>query len=148
MESYSKRTDEKMDYFLRTITSSVGLQIRGMNSTIEKMKDEGDDRYNRIDERIANMERKFSMTEETSKKKHGEYNKIQEDQNHGEAVGTGFHGDSTEQEVEQLLRETIAEIAMSTEVSRSNVQPNPSHLLSYTPTTMMRGTNTSDQQTC
>ena len=45
----------------------------------------------------------------------GEYNKVQEDQNHGKAVATGFHGDSTEQEVEQLLRETIAEIGMLTE---------------------------------
>ena len=55
------------------------------------------------------------MIEETRKTKTGEYNKVQEDQNHGEAVATGFHGDSTEQEVVQLLRETIAEIGMSTE---------------------------------
>ena len=115
MESYSKTTDEKMDNFLQPITSSVGLQVRGTNSTIEKMKDEGDDRYNRIDERIGNMEKKFSMIEEASTTKTGEYNKVQEDQNHGKAVATGFHGDSTEQEVEQLLRETIAEIGMSTE---------------------------------
>ena len=31
------------------------------------------------------------------------------------AVATGFHEDSTEQEVEQLLRETIAEIGMLAE---------------------------------
>ena len=50
MESDSKRTDEKMENFLHTVTNSVGLQVRGMNSTIEKMKEEGDDKYNRIDE--------------------------------------------------------------------------------------------------
>ena len=49
------------------------------------------------------------MIEETSKTKTGEHNKVQEDQKHGEAAATGFHGDSTEQEVKQLLRETIAE---------------------------------------
>ena len=52
-----------------------------MNSTIEKMREEGDDRYNRIDERIANMEKKFSTIEEASKTKTREYNKIQEDWN-------------------------------------------------------------------
>ena len=67
MGSYSKRTDEKMDKFLQSITNFVGLQIQGMNSTIEKMKEEGDDRYNRIDERIANMEKKFSTIENAVK---------------------------------------------------------------------------------
>ena len=77
------------------------------------------------------MEKKFSMIEETtSKTKTGEYNKVQKDQNHGEAVAPGFHGDLTEQEVEQLLRETIAEIGMSTEMSKSSVHPNLSHMLS------------------
>ena len=50
LESYSKRTDEQTENFLHTITNSVGLQVRGMNSTTERMKEEGDDRYNRIDE--------------------------------------------------------------------------------------------------
>ena len=79
------------------------------------MKEEGDDRYNRIDEIIANMEKKFSMIDETSKIKADEFNKVHEDQNRGKAVATRFHGDSIEHEVEQLLRETIAEIGMSTE---------------------------------
>ena len=64
MESYSKKTDEKMDNFLQ----SVGTQLRGMNSTFEKMKEEGEDRYKQIDERIANMEKKFSMSDEKSEK--------------------------------------------------------------------------------
>ena len=49
-----------------------------MNSTIEKMKEDGEDRFQ-------------------------------------QAVATGFHGDSSEHEVEQLLKETITEIGMSTQ---------------------------------
>ena len=40
---------------------------------------------------------------------------MQEDQNTGRAVATGVHDDPTEQEVEQLLKETISEIGMSVE---------------------------------
>ena len=40
MEIYSRKTDEKMDKFLQTITDSVGTQLHGMNSTIVKMKEE------------------------------------------------------------------------------------------------------------
>ena len=39
------------------------------------MKEEGDEKYNRNDERIANVEKTFSMIEETSKIKAGEFNK-------------------------------------------------------------------------
>ena len=100
---------------MRAITSSVGLQVQETNSTIETMKEEGDDRYKQIDERIANVEKKFSMRDEKSEIKADESSKVHEDQNHGKAVATGLHGDSSEQEVEQLLRETIKEIGMSTE---------------------------------
>ena len=61
MESYSKKTDEKMVNGLLAVTNSVGTQIRGMNSTIENLKEEGVDRYKHIDERIADMEKKFFM---------------------------------------------------------------------------------------
>ena len=77
MESYSKKTDEKMDKFdengnllkktgekmdkfLQTITASVGTQLQGMNTTIAKMKEEGEDSYKQINDRIANMEKKIS----------------------------------------------------------------------------------------
>ena len=103
-----------MDKFLQSITTSFGVQLREMNTTIEKMKDDGD-RYNQVDERVANMEKKFSMIDETSEIIADESNKVHEDQNHGEAEATGFHCDSSEQEVGQLLREAIIEIGMSTE---------------------------------
>ena len=104
MESYPKKTDEKMDNFLQTITNSVGSQLRGKNSTIEKMKEEGEDRYKHIDERIENMENKFFMLNEKSEIKIDGPSKVYEDQNHGKAVATGFHRDSSEQEIEQLLK--------------------------------------------
>ena len=36
------------------------------------MKEEGDDRYKQIDERLANMEKKFSMIDGTSEIKAGQ----------------------------------------------------------------------------
>ena len=74
-ESYSKKTDERMDDLSRKadellekfmlVTSTVGSQIQGMNSSIakmqetnEKMKD-GENKFNQFDERIMNMERKI-----------------------------------------------------------------------------------------
>ena len=116
MEQFSKRSNEKNGRFLEKIGRKDGtlgafihelsrLSNTRMNSTFEKMKDEGDDRNNKIDEIIATMEKKFSMIEEPGKTKTREYHKVQEDQNHGKDVATGFHEDSTEQEVEQLLRD-------------------------------------------
>ena len=55
------------------------------------------------------------MEDETSEIKADESSKVHEDQNHGRAVATGFYGDSSEQEVEHLLKETTTEIGMSTE---------------------------------
>ena len=76
IESYSKKTEERMNDFSRKademlekfmqVTSTVGSQIQGMNSSIvsmqemnEKMKEEGDDRYKQFNERITKIERKF-----------------------------------------------------------------------------------------
>ena len=84
MESYSKKTDERMNDFSRKadellerfmddlmerfmiITNTVGSQIQGMNSSIakmqetnEKMKEEGETKFYRFDERIMDMERKI-----------------------------------------------------------------------------------------
>ena len=81
---------EKMDTFLQTSTNSVGTQLCGMNSNIEKMKEEGKE----ISEIIANMEKKFSMKDEANEIKTDDSNKVHEDQNHGRTVATGFHGDT------------------------------------------------------
>ena len=48
-----------MEKFLQ-VTSTVGNQIQGVNSSIVKMKEEGDDRYKKFDERITNMEKSWT----------------------------------------------------------------------------------------
>ena len=55
-----KKAEDMMNKFLQ-ITSSVGTQIQGMNSSIVKMKEEGDDRYKQFNERITNIEKILDM---------------------------------------------------------------------------------------
>ena len=52
-QSERKKNDEKMEKFLQKISDSVGAQLHGMNSSIVKMKEEGDDRYKQISERFT-----------------------------------------------------------------------------------------------
>ena len=66
-KNYSKKTDETMDTFLRTITDAVGTQLHGMNSTIAKMMEEEDDRYRQISERITNFQKKILDMDEHTK---------------------------------------------------------------------------------
>ena len=66
MESYSRKADEMMEKFLQ-ITSTVGNQIQGMNSSIVRMKEGGDDRYKQVNERITNIERKILDMDEKMK---------------------------------------------------------------------------------
>ena len=83
METNSKKVDEKIDKFLQTITESVGNQLQGMNSTIVKMKEEGEDRYKQINERIAIMERKIFVLDEKSENRNDEPSGARGDQNQG-----------------------------------------------------------------
>ena len=76
IESYSKRTEERMSDFsskaddllekFMKITNTVGNQIHGMNSSIvklqetnEKMKEDGENKFNKINERFMDMEKKI-----------------------------------------------------------------------------------------
>ena len=68
----------------------------------EKMKEEGDDRY----ERITNIERKILDRDEKYE------NRSDVDENQGKTVITGFHSETTEPEVTQLLNELINEVGM------------------------------------
>ena len=105
MESYSRKADEMMEKFLQ-ITS------KGMNSSIVKMKEEGDDRYKQFNERITNIERKILDMDEKHENR-SEVNKGEHvDENQGKAVVTGFHSETTESEVTQLLKESINEVGM------------------------------------
>ena len=83
-----------------------------MNSTIVKMEEE-DDRYKQIRERIMNMEKKILDIGEKCENRSDEPRGAHGDQNQGKAVITGFHSETSESEVIQLLKETITEIRMS-----------------------------------
>ena len=50
--------EEQMEKFLQKISDSVGAHLHGMNSSIVKMKEEGDDRYKQISERFTIWRRK------------------------------------------------------------------------------------------
>ena len=95
-----------------------------MNSTTVKMKEE-DDRYKQISERITNMEKKILVIDENTKNRSDEPRKAHEDQNQGEAVITGFHSETSESEVIQLLKETITEIGMTIENARIECTAKP-----------------------
>ena len=64
LDNYAKKPEDMMDKFLQ-ITSSVGTQIQGMNSSIVKMKEEEDDRYKQFNERITNIEKSLTWMKNT-----------------------------------------------------------------------------------
>ena len=77
-----------------------------------------------------------------------EPNRAHDDRNQGKSVVTGFHGETSESEVEQLLRETITEIGMSIENARIERLAKPiTHAFMYFKNDDER-TNMSDQRTC
>ena len=81
MGTYSEKAGGKVDKLLQTINDSVGSQLNGINTTIAKMKEECDDRYKQINERIANMEKKISDIVEKCENRNDEPNRAQDDQN-------------------------------------------------------------------
>ena len=54
-----------------------------------------------------------------------ECRKTQEDQNQNSAEVTGFHDDTTEQEVQHVLKETIIALGMSLDQTQINCPPKP-----------------------
>ena len=66
MNDFSRKADQLLEKFM-LITNTVGTQIQGINSssivklqeTNEKMKEEGENKFNQFDERIMDMERKI-----------------------------------------------------------------------------------------
>ena len=132
MECYSRKTEEKMNDFSKKaddllerfmiITHTVGTQIQGMNSSIvklhetnEKMKEEGENKFNKIDERLMDMEKKILDLDK-------KYENRSEDNKHGhmianqsETVMTGLHKETTESEVAGMLKEMMKEIGMDFE---------------------------------
>ena len=107
-----------MEKFLQKITDSVGTQLQRMNSSIVKMKEEEDDRYMQFNERITNMERKIFDMDGKYENRSDEPRGAQVDQNQGKAVTTGFHSETSEPEVIQLLKESITDIGMTIDNAR------------------------------
>ena len=65
MNDFSRKADELLEKFM-LITNTVWNQIQGINSSIvklqetnEKMKEDGENKFNQFDERIMDMERKI-----------------------------------------------------------------------------------------
>ena len=117
-------TDEKMEKFLQKITDSVGTQLQGMNTSIVKTKEE-DDRYKQISEIITNMERKIIDMNEKYENRSDEPRGARVDQNQGKALITGFHSETSESKVIQLLKETISEIGMTIENAKIECPAKP-----------------------
>ena len=116
-----RKNDEKMEKFPQKISDSVGAQLHGMNSSIVKMKEE-DDRYKQINERFTNVEKKILDIDKKYGSKIEEIKEAHVDRNQGKAVITGFHSETSEPEVIQLLSESITEIVMTME-KRENWMP-------------------------
>ena len=95
-----------MEKFLQQISDSVGAHLHGMNSSIVKMK-EGGDRYKQINERFTDIEKKILDIDRKYESKSEESKGAHVDRNPGKAVITGFHSETSEPEVAQLLKESL-----------------------------------------
>ena len=78
------------------------------------MKEE-DDRFKQICERITNMGKEILDVAEKYENRSDEPMGAHGDQNLGKAVIRGFHSETSESEVIQLLKETITEKGMTIE---------------------------------
>ena len=85
-----------MEKFLQQISDSVGAQLHGMNSSIVKMKEEGDDRYKQINERFTKKEKKILDMDKKYESKIEEIKGTHVDMKQGKAVITGFHSETSE----------------------------------------------------
>ena len=97
-----------MEKFPQQISDSVGAQLHGMNSAIVKMKEADDDRYKHINKRFTDIEKKILDIDKKNESKIEESKGAHVDRNQGKAVITGFHNQTSEPEVIQLLKESIA----------------------------------------
>ena len=118
MNDFSRKADELLERFM-LITNTVGSQIQGINSSIvkiqetnEKMKEEGENKFNQFDESIMDMERKTLGMDKKYEHRSEDNKHKYVNANQGETVITGLHSETTESEVIQLLKEMINEIGM------------------------------------
>ena len=121
MIDFSKKADDLMERFM-FMTNSVGTQIQGMNSSIvklhetnEKMKEEGENNFNKIDERFKDMEKRMMDLDMNHKNRSDDERNGNVTANQGETVIAGLHKETTESEVVDTLKEMIKEIGMDHE---------------------------------
>ena len=79
---------------------------------MKKMKEAGEDRYKQFNEIITNMERKILDMAEKHENRSEDNKKERVGENQEKTVITGFHSETTESEITQLLKEMINEIGM------------------------------------
>ena len=111
MEIYSRKTDAADNHGFSRNAAPRGWTQPLWQWNKQKTK------YKQISERIMNMEKKILDIDEP-RWAHG-------DQNQGKAVITGFHTETSESEVIQLLKETMTEIGMSIENARIECSAEP-----------------------
>ena len=118
MIDFSKKADDLMERFM-FMTNSVGTQIQGMNSSIvklhetnEKMKEDGENKFNKIDERFKDMEKRMLDLDMNYKNRSDDERNGSMTANQGETVIAGLHKETTESEVVDTLKEMIKEIGM------------------------------------
>ena len=113
------------------VTNTVGSQIQGMNSSIAKMQEtnekmkEGENKFNQFDARIIDMERKILDMDKKYEHRSEDNKQEHVDGNQGKTMITGFHSETTESEVIQLLREMIHEIGMDFGSARTECPAKP-----------------------
>ena len=124
MIDFSKKADDLMERFM-FMTNSVGTQIQGMNSSIvklhetnEKMKEDGENKFNKIDERFKDMEKRMMDLDMNYKNRSDDERNGSMTANQGETVIAGLHKETTESEVVDTLKEMIKEIGMDYEKVR------------------------------
>ena len=118
MVEYSKKADDLMERFM-IMTNSVGTQIQCMNSSIvklhetnEKMKEDGDNKFNKIDERFKDMEKRMMDLDMKQNNRSDDERNRNVTANQGETVIAGLHKETTESEVTDMLKEIMREIGM------------------------------------
>ena len=98
MNDFSRKADELLERFM-LVTSTVGSQIQGMNSSIAKMQEtnekmkEGENKFNQFDERIMDVERKILDMDKKYEHRSEDNKQEHVNANQCETVITGFHSE-------------------------------------------------------
>ena len=118
MSNFSSKADDLLEKFMK-ITNTVGNQIHGMNSSIaklqetnKKMKEDGENKFNKINERFMDMEKKILDLDKKYENRSEENKQENVNANQSETVITGLHSETTESEVTDMLKEMMNEIGM------------------------------------